>query len=100
MFNLAPPPSWVSKALFRSWLSRVSLWPRGSRQGTGLIITTVVRGRGSHILRCHPFSLPLSSKLRGRLIMIKLYLQKLFVNEIGFMNQQMAGVCLIFGPHS
>lgn len=31
--------------------------------------------------------------------MIKLYLQKLFVNEIGFMNQQMAVVAVWYLDH-
>ena len=47
MFNLAPPPSWVSKAMFRgSWLSVEWLCgPAGPGRGTGLIITTVGEGK-------------------------------------------------------
>ena len=43
MFNLAPPPSWVSKALFRAPGSPECRYgPEGPGWGTGLIITTVV----------------------------------------------------------
>lgn len=87
MFNLAPLPLGFQKPCSAApgSLWSVAMDPEGHRAHNNHN-----SGRGSHILRCHPFSLPLSSKLRGRLIMIKLYLQKLFVNEIGFMNQQMA----------